>query len=84
MSLPTQTAIGATVNIRREDSTEELVFEEYISLGEYIEDDETDTFGVSDLTIFYYVKDLAELEGLKYSENNREWLLTEIIEVHYA
>jgi len=81
----TQTApIGATVTIRWLDTPEDLVFEEYISFGSYDEDNEDDGLGVSDLTIFYYVKDIEELESLKHTENNREWLLSEIIEVHYA
>ena len=81
----TQTApIGATVTIRWLDTPEDLVFEEYISFGSYDEDNEDDGLGVSDLTIFYYVKDIEELESLKHTENNREWLLSEVIEVHYA
>ena len=81
----TQTApIGATVTIRWLDTPEDLVFEEYISFGSYDEDNEDDGLGVSDLTIFYYVKDIEELENLKHTENNREWLLSEVIEVHYA
>ena len=81
----TQTApIGATVTIRWLDTPEDLVFEEYISFGSYDEDNEDDGLGVSDLTIFYYVKNIEELESLKHTENNREWLLSEVIEVHYA
>jgi len=80
----TQTAIGATVTIQWVDSPEENTFEEYISFGQYDEDNEDDGLGVPDLVIFYYVKDRQELEQLKYRENNREWIIREIIEEHYA
>ena len=80
----TQTAIGATVTIQWVDSPEETTFEEYISFGQYDEDNEDDGLGVPDLVIFYYVKDRQELEQLKYRENNREWIIREIIEEHYA
>ena len=79
-----QTAIGATVTIQWIDSPEEQTFEEYISYGHYNEDEENDGLGVSDLVIFYYVKDKEELEQLKNTETNREWLVREIIEEHYA
>ena len=36
----TQTAIGATVTIQWVDSPEENTFEEYISFGQYDEDNE--------------------------------------------
>ena len=84
MPSPTQTAIGATVTIQWIDSPEEQTFEEYISYGHYNEDEENDGLGVSDLVIFYYVKDKEELEQLKNTETNREWLVREIIEEHYA
>jgi len=81
---PTQTAIGATVTMQWIDSPEEHTFEEYISYGQYNEDEENDGLGVSDLVIFYYVKDREELEQLKNTEANREWIVREIIEEHYA
>jgi hypothetical protein len=81
---PTQTPVGATVNIRWKDSPEELRFEEYISFGEYNEDEENDGLGVSDLFIFGYVDSLEELETMKTTNPNFDWLLVEIIEVHYA
>jgi hypothetical protein len=80
----TQTPVGATVNIRWKDSPEELRFEEYISFGEYNEDEENDGLGVSDLFIFGYVDSLEELETMKTTNPNFDWLLVEIIEVHYA
>ena len=81
---PTQTPVGATVNIRWKDNPEELRFEEYISFGEYNEDEENDGLGVSDLFIFCYVDSLEELETMKTTNPNFDWLLVEIIEVHYA
>jgi hypothetical protein len=81
---PTQTAIGATVTMQWIDSPEEHTFEEYISYGQYDEDEENDGLGVSDLVIFYYVKDREELEQLKNTEANREWIVREIIEEHYG
>ena len=84
MPSPTQTAIGATVTMQWIDSPEEHTFEEYISYGQYNEDEENDGLGVSDLVIFYYVKDREELEQLKNIEANREWIVREIIEEHYA
>ena len=82
--LPTQTAIGATVTMQWIDSPEEHTFEEYISYGQYNEDEENDGLGVSDLVIFYYVKDREELEQLKNTETNREWIVREVIEEYYA
>lgn len=79
----TQTPVGATVTIRWKDMPEDLVFEEYISFGEYDEDNENDGLGVSDLIIFGYVDSLEELESMKTTNPNFDWLLVEIIEVHY-
>ena len=77
-------AIGATVTTQWIDTPEDQVFEEYISYGEYNPDEEDDGFGISDFTIFYYVKNYEELEGLKYPETNREFIVREIIEEHHG
>ena len=79
----TQTPIGATALLRWKDSPEDLVFEDYISFGEYNEDEENDGLGVSDLIIFGYVDSLEELEGMKTTNPNFDWLLVEVLEVHY-
>jgi len=72
-------AIGATVTIAWDDMPD-LEFEEYISYGEYIEDEEEDSFGVHDSFIFYYVKDYEELEALRQPEEGRGWILKSIME----
>jgi len=80
----TQTPVGATVTIRWKDMPEDLVFEEYVSFGEYDEDNENDGLGVDDLYVFAYVDSLEELETMRSSNPNFDWLLSEIIEVRYA
>jgi len=82
---PTQTApIGATVNIRWKDMPEELIFEEYVSFGNYDENEEKDNHGIHDFYVFAYVNSLEELETMRSSNPNFDWLLSEIVEVHYA
>ena len=76
--------IGATVSIRWKDMPEELIFEEYVSFGNYDGDEEKDTHGVQDFYVFAYVNSLEELETMRSSNPNFDWLLSEIIEVHYA
>ena len=80
----THTPVGATVTIRWKDMPEDLVFEEYVSFGEYDEDNENDGLGVDDLYVFAYVDSLEELETMRSSNPNFDWLLSEIIEVRYA
>ena len=80
----TQTPVGATVTFRWKDMPEDLVFEEYVSFGEYDEDNENDGLGVDDLYVFAYVDSLEELETMRSSNPNFDWLLSEIIEVRYA
>ena len=87
MSSTQNTPIGATVMIRWKDETNpSICFQEYVSFGEYNEDNETDTFGVSDLFIMAYVDSLEELQRMEGNPENPsfDWLLTEIGEVHYA
>lgn len=79
--------IGATVMIRWKDETNpDICFQEYVSFGEYNEDNETDTFGISDLLIMAYVDSLEELQRMEGIPDNSsfDWLLTEIVEVHHA
>jgi hypothetical protein len=81
---PTQTApVGATVSVRWKDMPEELVFEEYVSFGNYDEEEEDDGLGMQDLHIFCYVEGVEELESMKYANPNYEWLVSEIVELHY-
>ena len=73
--------IGVTAVVRWKDLPKG--FPEYISLGEYIEEKETDNFGVNDLSIFYYAEGFKELGELMTNSSN-EWLIEEITEIHYA
>ena len=75
--------IGATITMAWDDEPN-AVFEEYVSYGEYNADEEDDGFGVSDFTIFYYVKNYEELEALCQPENGRGWTMQEIIEEHHG
>jgi hypothetical protein len=58
-------------------------FPEYISLGKYLEDEEKDTFGIDDLTIFYYAEGMEEVEKLKTDSSN-DWIIEGVTEIHYA
>ena len=74
-------AIGVTAIVRWKDMPEG--FPEYISLGEYLPDEEKDTFGIDDLTIFYYAEGLEEVRQLMINSSN-EWLIERVVEMHYA
>lgn len=42
----------------------------YFSFGEYDEDNDTDTFGVSDERVFYYADGVDDLESMKTSKHD--------------
>jgi hypothetical protein len=51
----------------------------YISFGEYLEDEGTDSYGVPDDDIFHYAEDPDELKTyLKPGAHHDGWFLTEI------
>jgi len=82
MAINTNTrAIGVTAIVRWKDMPEG--FPEYISLGKYLEDEEKDTFGIDDLTIFYYAEGMEEVEKLKTDSSN-DWIIEGVTEIHYA
>jgi hypothetical protein len=74
-------AIGVTAVVRWKDMPEG--FSEYISLGTYLEDEEKDTFGIDDLTIFYYAEGLKEINKLMTDSTN-DWIIEKVMEIHYA
>ena len=75
--------IGATALLRWNDSPEHLTFEDYISFGQYDEDEETDGLGVDDLYIFAYVDDLETLKSYTSPNRDFDWTVVELIQVHY-
>jgi hypothetical protein len=59
--------IGAYATIKWIDDIESEYSDVYFSFGEYIEETEKDSFGVSDSKIFYYAEDVLDLDALKNS-----------------
>jgi len=59
--------IGAYATIKWIDESESEYSDVYFSFGEYIEETEKDSFGVSDSKIFYYAEDVLDLDALKNS-----------------
>jgi hypothetical protein len=59
--------IGAYATVQWIDDSESEYSDVYFSFGEYIEETEKDSFGVSDSKIFYYADDAFDLESLKNS-----------------
>lgn len=55
--------IGAIATIQF-DNEPEPIEGYYFSFGDYMEDTETDSFGVDDLRIFYYAQGVEDLESL--------------------
>lgn len=66
---------GAHVTLKLLNDETGRVLERYFSLGEYDEEKETDSFGISDLDIYYYVKDVEELEELKQYRTYNEFII---------
>ena len=83
MTITNKRPIGATCILRWKDSPEELTFEDYISFGEYNEDDEDDGLGVPDFTIFGYVDSLEILQETGFTNPDFDWVLVEIGALHY-
>jgi hypothetical protein len=59
--------IGAYATVQWIDDSESEYSDVYFSFGEYIEETEKDSFGISDSKIFYYAEDALDLESLKNS-----------------
>jgi hypothetical protein len=67
------TPIGASVTYQWLDdkSTEDA----YISFGDYLPDENTDSYGIDDDAIFYYVQDEQELKDLCSPEVANEFII---------
>jgi len=78
--LNTNPATGVTVLARWNDTNE--TFRAYISFGEYIAKDNTDSFGLNDDDIFFYAQGMEEIEELKTNSSNG-WLIEEVWQVYY-
>jgi hypothetical protein len=59
--------IGAYATIQWIDDIPAEYSDVYFSFGQFIEETEKDSFGVSDSKIFYYADDVADLDALKNS-----------------
>lgn len=79
-ALNTNPATGVTALVRWNDNPEP--FRAYISLGEYIEAEDKDSFGLDDSGIFFYAEGLEEIEDLKTNSSN-DWVIQEVLEIHY-
>lgn len=67
---------GAHVTLKLlHDKTNEAVVERYFSFGEYDEDTETDSFGISDMDIYFYAQSVEELEELKQRHDHSEFVI---------
>lgn len=59
--------IGAYATVQWIDDSKSEYSDVYFSFGQYIEETEKDSFGVSDSKIFYYAEGLEDLDALKNS-----------------
>lgn len=76
----TNRATGVTALVRWNDTNETIRV--YISLGEYIEEQDKDSFGLADDGIFFYAKSMEEIESLKTDTSNG-WVIEEVWQVYY-
>jgi len=63
----TNQPIGAYVTVEWIDDSESEYSDVYFSFGDYIEETEKDSFGVSDDKIFYYAEGVEDLDAMKNS-----------------
>ena len=75
-------AVGATVNIKWKD-THEKKFEEYLSFGEYDEDEESDGLGTPDAFVFFYADGVSDLDNYTQLKSKEDWFIEEVVEVIY-
>jgi len=59
--------IGAYATVQWIDENPSEYSEVYFSFGQFIEETEKDSFGISDSKIFYYAEGLEDMEILKNS-----------------
>lgn len=73
----TKHPIGARVMARWNDPVDSLPFPAYISFGEFDAERNTDSYGVNDDTIIYYVNDESELRSFMKQTSNPDdfWVL---------
>jgi hypothetical protein len=65
---------GADITLRFGDEVARDMYR-YASFGQYIEDDDCDSYGISDNEIFFYFESEDELK--EYMKTGREFLITE-------
>ena len=73
--------IGAWITYRFNDMAQSLIG--YVSFGEYLEDAETDSHGINDDEIFFYLSAAELKEKLASQEYGDEWKVISIDQYIY-
>lgn len=71
------TTIGAYATVYYKDEPDNLIEGVYFSFGDYLENEDTDSFGVNDLRIFFYAEGEEDMKSFMDADGVEDFVVTD-------